>query len=53
MFKENKDKVRELYSLLSSYVANGRSTPGPKQKNEGGTPFDPAGFAKLKAELGI
>jgi len=53
VFKENKDKVRELYSLLSSYVANGRSTPGPKQKNEGGTPFDPAGFAKLKAELGI
>jgi len=53
VYKENKDKVRELYSLLNSYVANGRSTPGPKQENEGDTPIDPDGFDKLRAELGI
>ncbi len=53
VYLKNKDKVKELYALLSAYVANGRSTPGPKQKNEGETPFDPEGFAKLKADLGI
>lgn len=45
------DKVRELYRLLTAYVEDGRSTPGPKQTNEGDTPIDPAGFATLKAEL--
>jgi arylsulfatase A-like enzyme len=29
------DKVRELKSLLTSYIQNGRSTPGAAQKNEG------------------
>jgi arylsulfatase A len=51
VYSSNPDKVRELYQLLASYVENGRSTPGPKQTNEEDTPFDPAGFAKLKAEL--
>jgi len=53
VYASNKDKVKELYQLLESYVANGRSTPGPKQSNEGATPIDPDGFDKLKAELGL
>ncbi|MDA0348619.1 MAG: arylsulfatase [Verrucomicrobia bacterium] len=53
VYSANHDKVRELYRLLTSYVENGRSTPGPKQSNEENTPFDPAGFEKLKAELNL
>lgn len=30
---ENPAKVRELYALLSQYVENGRSNPGPKSSN--------------------
>lgn len=29
------DKVKELKTLLTSYVRNGRSTPGSPQKNDG------------------
>lgn len=47
----NHDKVRELYQLLEAYVKNGRSTPGPKQTNEGETQIDPAGFEAMKMEL--
>jgi arylsulfatase A-like enzyme len=51
VYSSNPDKARELYRLLTSYVENGRSTPGPKQSNEENTPIDPTGFDALKAEL--
>ena len=51
VYSSNPDKVRELYKFLTSYIENGRSTPGPKQSNEEDTPIDPVGFAVLKAEL--
>ncbi len=51
VYSTNHDKVRELYQLLKAYVENGRSTPGPKQTNEGETKIDPSSFAALKAEL--
>ena len=53
VYSENLGKVKELYRLLESYVENGRSTPGPKLANEGLTKIDQAGFANLKAELGL
>ncbi len=51
VFRSNPERVQELYRLLQSYVENGRSTPGPKQANEGETSIDPGRFAKVKAEL--
>ena len=33
-YAEHPDKVRELTALLERYVAEGRSTPGPKQAND-------------------
>lgn len=53
VYLTNQDKVVELYKLMESYVANGRSTPGPKLSNEGETQIDPSGFESLKAKLGI
>lgn len=31
---ERPDKVKELFALLKKYVADGRSTPGPRQEND-------------------
>lgn len=36
VYNEFPEVVEELTNLLTSYVENGRSTPGPKQGNEGG-----------------
>jgi arylsulfatase A len=44
---EQPEVVAGLRRLLESYVANGRSTPGPKQTNDVPVPF--AGVAKTKA----
>lgn len=33
-------KVKELAALLERYVTDGRSTPGPKQKNDVETVWD-------------
>ena len=30
----HRDKVRELTALLDQQIANGRSTPGPRLKND-------------------
>jgi arylsulfatase A len=53
IYKENKEKVKELYSLLKKYVEEGRSTPGNKQSNEGKTVFNPKGFEAIAKELGL
>jgi len=37
LYYEHPKVVKELTSLLKSYIDNGRSTPGTKQQNEGGT----------------
>ncbi len=34
VYKQNPEKVRELYGLLMKCVDDGRSTPGAKQKND-------------------
>lgn len=36
VYDEFPEVVSELTTLLTRYVEDGRSTPGPKQKNEGG-----------------
>lgn len=41
VYKQNPEKVSELTKLLKSYVEDGRSTPGAKQKNNGETKFMP------------
>ncbi len=33
-------KVNELAALMERYVTEGRSTPGPKQKNDVGITWD-------------
>ena len=33
--KEHPEKVEELEALLNKYITEGRSTPGPSQKNDG------------------
>ena len=38
---EKPDLVKELTALMQKYVDDGRSTPGPKQKNDGKTPIGP------------
>ncbi|MCR9244656.1 MAG: arylsulfatase [bacterium] len=40
--------VKRLTDLLARYVENGRSTPGPRQVNEGKTRFLPKAYAKPK-----
>lgn len=35
LISEHPEKVKELKSLLESYVKNGRSTPGSQQQNDG------------------
>jgi arylsulfatase A len=37
------EKVRELAALLQRYVSDGRSTPGPKQKNDADVAWDRRG----------
>ena len=34
LYVENPDKVKELLALLRRQVADGRSTPGPRQEND-------------------
>ena len=34
------DKVKELVALMERYVSDGRSTPGPKQKNDADVTWD-------------
>ena len=34
LYAAEPEKVRELAALLERYVTEGRSTPGPKQKND-------------------
>ena len=34
VYARNRDTVKELLALLKTYVADGRSTPGPRQKND-------------------
>ena len=41
-------KVRELAGLLEKYVADGRSTPGPKQANDVAVAFDRRAAPKAK-----
>ena len=53
LYLQNKDKVKELYTLLKKYVEDGRSTPGKKQSNEGETVFIPKNFEPLAKELGL
>ncbi len=31
---EHPDKIKALLALLKKYVADGRSTPGPRQEND-------------------
>ncbi len=37
---EHPEIVKRLEDLLTAYIKNGRSTPGPAAKNTGGTPWD-------------
>ena len=40
VYPRHPEVVEELKSLLTRYVENGRSTPGPKQENTGGTEWE-------------
>jgi len=53
VYAQNPTVVKSLYALLAKHVADGRSTPGAPQKNEGVTKYDPKGFDKMKKELGL
>ena len=40
LYDHEPEKVRELATLMERYVSEGRSTPGPKQKNDVEVPWD-------------
>jgi arylsulfatase A-like enzyme len=42
LYADHPDRVRELRALLDKYVADGRSTPGPKQANDAPVQIDKA-----------
>ena len=50
---EHPERVRRLVALLGKYVADGRSTPGPKQTNEGEIEFLPASDRKPVKKTGV
>ncbi len=48
VYKENPEKVKELYALLMKCVDDGRSTPGEKQANDTGLSGDWKQYDHLK-----